>query len=596
MPWITPGVDFLFGSLVVPTVLHYGIASVGLRVLADKGVGVPRVSSWAVFSLALLAVPAKFFFNAAYSYWENEREAERRGARLAPLLQGKIPGNLDELNRDGLRELIDELGPAFNVRFLFSDGIFTVEPEHVKLILSTDFNNYVKGERFQFAVSALLGSGVFNSDGEMWKFHRSMTRPFFSRERVTDLERFDRHTQNALTLLLQTAKTGYAVDFQDIMQRLSLDVATDLLFGACVNSLQVSTDDLALPFNHPNYIEGQSTRENAFSKAFLDAQIIITERERNGWMWPLFEIFGDKSKAPMVAVSKFLDPIIQEAIRKNAERTSIDGNKDVEEAETLLDNLVKSTSDHNVLRDQTLNILLAGRDTISAVLTFTTYLLSLHPEVTERLRQEIINRVGSSRSPTYDDVREMKYLRAVINESMRLLPPVSYFTENLSLSPMDVRECVNGAVWPSPDPTKKPIYIPPGASTPYGPILIHTRKDLWGPDADEFDPDRFIDDRVRKYLVPNPFIFIPFNAGPRICLGQQFAYNQVSFVLVRLLQQFSSFAMDEEAFHPSVRVPKEWAEVGKTSRKAKERFRPKIVLTMACDGGMWLKPRVVDTQ
>ena len=55
----------------------------------------------------------------------------------------------------------------------------------------------------------------------------------------------------------------------------------------------------------------------------------------------------------------------------------------------------------------------------------------------------------------------------------------------------------------------------------YSVFFMHRRKDLWGPDAEEFDPDRFLDERVKTYLTPNPFIFLPFNAGPRICLGQQ---------------------------------------------------------------------------
>lgn len=74
----------------------------------------------------------------------------------------------------------------------------------------------------------------------------------------------------------------------------------------------------------------------------------------------------------------------------------------------------------------------------------------------------------------------------------------------------------------------------------------------------------------------------------------QFAYNLMSFVLVRLLQQFSSFSLDEEALTPEMRVPKEWAETGKNSRKAKERFRPHTVLTMSSKGGIWIRPTLAD--
>jgi cytochrome P450 len=102
------------------------------------------------------------------------------------------------------------------------------------------------------------------------------------------------------------------------------------------------------------------------------------------------------------------------------------------------------------------------------------------------------------------------------------------------------RESLRATTWPHPDPTQKPYYIPAGTKVAYTVFMMHRRKDLWGPDgmcssiitnltlmelppvlADQFDPDRFLGDRLKKYLVGNPFIFLPFNAGPRICLGQQ---------------------------------------------------------------------------
>ncbi|KAH6916345.1 cytochrome P450 [Coprinopsis sp. MPI-PUGE-AT-0042] len=366
-----------------------------------------------------------------------------------------------------------------------------------------------------------------------------MTRPFFSRERLTDLDRFERHTQTALSLPFRKAKTGYAMDDQDVVQRLGLDVSTYTLLGSCTNALEDSTEDLALPFDHPQYSAAASNPAKGASLFSMPSSPLPTPH--------------------MEVVNRFVDPIIQVALRKNAANPKGAESNETDADEALLDHLARSTSDHKLLRDETLNTLLAGRDMSPAVLTFTAYFLAMRPEVMKKLREDILTQLGPWKAPTYDDARALKYLRAVINRGMRLLHP----------APNDVR-------------------------TPYGPILIHTRKDVWGPDADEFDPDRFIDDRVKEYLVPNPFIFIPFNAGPRICLGQQFAYNLMSFVLVRLLRQFSEFSLDKEALTPELRVPKEWAETGKNSRKAKERFRPHTVLTMSSKGGIWLKATLAD--
>ncbi|KAJ7626690.1 cytochrome P450 monooxygenase pc-1 [Mycena polygramma] len=205
------------------------------------------------------------------------------------------------------------------------------------------------------------------------------------------------------------------------------------------------------------------------------------------------------------------------------------------------------------------------------------YFLAMYPDVNRRLREEILEHVGPTRRPTYDDIRDMKFLRAVINETMRLYPSV----------PFNVRECINATTWPSPTPNEKPIYIPAGAQVPYSVLLMQRRKDLWGPDADEFDPDRWLDERLKTYLLTNSFMFLPFNAGPRICLGQQFAYNEMSFIIIRLLQSFSSVSLDMDAFPPDARPPPEWAML--EGRKAAEKVRPKMHLTMYCEGGLWLK-------
>lgn len=206
----------------------------------------------------------------------------------------------------------------------------------------------------------------------------------------------------------------------------------------------------------------------------------------------------------------------------------------------------------------------------------------MYPAVMARLREEILEQVGTTRRPDYDDIRDMKYLRAVINETLRLFPIV----------PFNTRESINAAVWPSPDPTQKPYYIPAGTKVPYSVFLMHRRKDLWGPDAEEFDPDRFLDNRLKTYLTKNPFIFLPFNAGPRICLGQQFAYNEMSFMIIRFLQHFSSISLDTNACPPEARPPAAWKEgVG---RKTIEEVWPKIHLTMYTYGGLWVKMQEAD--
>ncbi|KAJ6481144.1 cytochrome P450 [Mycena sanguinolenta] len=164
---------------------------------------------------------------------------------------------------------------------------------------------------------------------------------------------------------------------------------------------------------------------------------------------------------------------------------------------------------------------MSGRDTTMHIRTIVIYLYLHHvSDVCSRVREEILAHIGPSRRPNYEDIRDTKYLRAVLNGTQ------SQFLLRLI----------------------KPL-------VPYSVFMRHRRKDLWGPDAEDFSPDRFLDERLQTYLLKNNFQFLPFNAGPRICLGQQFAYNEMSFMIVRLLQAFLSFSLDEEAFPPGAFPP-----------------------------------------
>ena len=111
------------------------------------------------------------------------------------------------------------------------------------------------------------------------------------------------------------------------------------------------------------------------------------------------------------------------------------------------------------------------------------------------------------------------------------------------------------------------------------------------PSAHDFDPDRFLDDRVKHYLVPNPFIFLPFNAGPRICLGQQFAYNEASTVIARIAQAFKELRFDMDS-NPEAKPPADWATG--TGRKAKEKIWVRSHITIHADGGVWMKMEEAD--
>ncbi|KAH8796248.1 cytochrome P450, partial [Flagelloscypha sp. PMI_526] len=427
--------------------------------------------------------------------------------------------------------------------------------------------------------SSVLGSGVFNSDGDIWKFHRGLTRPHFIREKVQDFDLFEHHSNLAILKIQEHLKKGYAVDIQDVFGRFALDAAAAFLFGASLNTI---SQQLPLPYPHISSSSG-----HPFAIAFSEALDTVAKRTIFGWAWPLVEFWKEKVEDPMKEVNAFLKPIVQSALQKHKRGKDdvLVGNED-DESDTLLDHLAKrhvTRYDISCFFPELTPHYLAGRDTTAATLTFLTHFLSIYPDVCRRLRKEILDQVGPSRRPTFDDIREMKYLRAVINETLRLYPVV----------PFNIRACIDECFLPSNNPGEKPFYLPPKTDINYSVYMMQRRKDLWGPDAHEFDPDRFLDERAAKYYHKNPFIFLPFNAGPRICLGQQissqhFAYNEMSYFIIRLLQTFDSFTPVPEARQPQDRMPEDWKkndglDQDKTiqTRKGKDGFRLHCTLTMS---------------
>ncbi|CAE6448865.1 unnamed protein product [Rhizoctonia solani] len=541
--------------LVAPPVLIWALATLGVehsQILQDN-VSRPALAAslWLLYKLA----------NRAIQSYRRNQDRRRLGPDVieVPLVQFKLPWNVDFIPfanearerghvNDAMAPFLGSIGNIFNLTLFGDDFIFTNEPEHVKVMLSTDFANFVKGHSNHEKLFSLLGEGVFNVDGDMWKFHRNMTRPYFSRERITHFELFARHSDAAIAKLLAHPD---AVDFQDLVSKFTMDSASEFLFGINVRSLEQP-----LPLPHMTEIEG-----NKFSEAFMSIQAQVVVRFSYGALWPYMEFFSDRTRKDMRVIDAFIQPILETKLRLKEK----DGLEDNEERETLIDHLVRLTDDEKLIKDELLNIMVAGRDTTASTLTFACYMLATNPHILSKLRDEILDHVGRSSYPTFDNFREMKYLRAVINEVLRLYPPV----------PLNQRECVSPTVLKSGG---KQYFIPAGASVIYSVLFIHTRKDLWGDDAEVFDPERWLDDRYKKYVLPNPFIFLPFNAGPRICLGQQFAYNETSFFLTRLLQRVDQISLASDAQPPESHPPKTWAKG--PGRRATEKIWPKAHLTL----------------
>ena len=233
----------------------------------------------------------------------------------------------------------------------------------------------------------------------------------------------------------------------------------------------------------------------------------------------------------------FADAIIREAITRQ-KSTTIDksevGSEDRKERYVFLHELIRQTQDPDTLRSELLNILLAGRDTTASLLANTWWTLARRPDIWAKLRTEVDQLHGER--PDYTQIKDMKYLRWILNECLRLYPVV----------PGNARVAVRDTVIPlgGGHDGRAPVFLPKGSVVAFYPWSFHRRQDFYGEDADEFKPERW------ENLRPN-WHFLPFSGGPRICVGQQFALTEASYTTIRLMQAFSRIEQRDE---------REWCE------------------------------------
>ncbi|KAF9410171.1 hypothetical protein BGZ94_001741 [Podila epigama] len=379
--------------------------------------------------------------------------------------------------------------------------ILAFEPSSVQHILVKNFENYPKGPAFHKAFFPFMGTGIFNADGAAWKNQRALARPHFQVTEYKGAAHIETQINQVFRILDQTL--GGAIDVQDLWSRYTIDTATGFLFGDCVNALDVPQQDFVSAFNYTQKVCGWKIR-------LCDYQHFVPAKE-----------FPQKVK-DMDAV---LLPIVDAAITKqiqNADNNESESHKH----DNLLAHFLNSVDENGkpfdriYLRDMLMNFLLAGRDTSTNLLTFMCYNLGKHPDIMARVRQEIFEVVGYDRKPDHEDIKKLKFMKQVINETLRLYPAV----------PFNIKTCLEDDVLPNG------YFIPKGSLVVHSSYVTHRMKEYWGEDAEEFDPDRWGPERVK---MVRPFMFFPFHAGPRICLGQNFAYNQVMNTMTRLMQKYT---------------------------------------------------------
>ncbi|KAI9881253.1 MAG: hypothetical protein M1830_005539 [Pleopsidium flavum] len=394
-------------------------------------------------------------------------------------------------------------GNTFQSVFMGSRAIVTIEPENIKTILSLKFKDFGLGERRITAFIPLLGHGIFTTDGGAWQHSREMLRPNFTRSQVGDLETFERHVSQ---LIQAIPRDGSTIDLAQLFFRLTLDSATEFLFGESTNSLAPGTNTASAARFADAFNYSQHAISNHFRLGFLSA--VVPDRQFN----------KDAN-----FVHEFVDSYVKKALEYRRTHDVEKAEAKADERYVFLHELAKQTDDPLQIRSELLNILLAGRDTTASLLSNVWFTVAKRPDVWAKLRAEV-DELGGQR-PTFAQLKDMKYLRYTLNESLRLNPVVP---GNSRTSVVDTFLPLGGG----PD-GKSPLFIPKGTLIAYSVYTMHRRKDFYGEDADDFKPERW------EKLRPG-WEYLPFNGGPRICLGQQFALTEASYTMIRMLQEFKS--------------------------------------------------------
>jgi enediyne biosynthesis protein E7 len=352
-------------------------------------------------------------------------------------------------------------------------------PDLVRHVLQDNNKNYVKaGTPDMYMLKPMLGDGLLTTDGDAWLRQRRLAQPGFHRERI---EGFAGLISARTSTLIDdwAARAEPRVELTEEMTALTTRIVAQALFGVDIADAVDAFGRAVQAMNEfmgsfdPSNRQGFAKFHQA--KASIDGLVhrIIDERRAVG------DVGGD-----------FLS-VLLEARDEDGQPLS-----------------------RQLVRDQVMTLLMAGHETTAKALTWTLYLLESHPDVRDAVRAEVRSVLGG-RVPVLDDVPKLRLTTMVLQEGMRIYPPVWI------MSRMTVADDELGG-----------YRIPASTAIVISPYAVHRRADEY-PEPERFDPARFAAERADRH----PFAYLPFSAGPRQCIGRHFALLEMQLALAQLLNR-----------------------------------------------------------
>ncbi|WP_135822519.1 cytochrome P450 [Halostella litorea] len=391
-------------------------------------------------------------------------------------------------------------------------------PEAIERVLVSEADEFRKPDFQGDALGDLLGDGLLLSEGDTWERQRDLAQPAFSMRRLAGMA--GRVTDHA-EARIEPWQPGETVDVETEMTRVTLDVILDLMMG------------VQLPDDRVRTIQEQLEPLGA---RFEPDPIRFAAPE-----WAPMP--GDAEFERAVAT---LDDVLDEIIAARAGTTG-DEDGPMDFLSVLLRARDRGEQSPDQLRDEMMTMLLAGHDTTALTLTYTWYLLSEHPEIERRVHEEVDTVLDGER-PGGEHVQALDYVERVIQEAMRLYPPVyTIFRE------------------PTVDVELAGYGIDAGTTLMLPQWGVHRSERFWD-DPETFDPDRWLPERASER--PR-FAYFPFGGGPRHCIGKHLAMLEAQLIVATVASEYRLEYVGETPLelHPSLTVhPRQTMEMRVTER------------------------------
>ncbi|CAG7818846.1 unnamed protein product, partial [Allacma fusca] len=434
---------------------------------------------------------------------------------------------MSNVHADDVLKKATSLHKQHGDRYRFKIGpnnfIMMAKPDDIEKLL-TSTTNIEKGQTYSFLVP-WLGDGLLTSKGLKWQSRRKMLTPSFHFKILEDfLIIFNEQSNILVNILREEFKDKQAKDMCRYITRCALDIVGETAM------------DIKL--------YAQTKEDNPYVKAIYKACEIVQFKAIRPWHWVYFisslTPIGREFNAAIKYIHGFTDQVIKARKSEQGKEKRQDKITDVDEIywhgkrrlaflDLLLDaqkNPENNLSDLD-LREEVDTFLFEGHDTVSASLSWTTFLLGCHPEYQEKVHEELDKIFGDDRTRfiTSKDLTEMKYLEMCIKESLRLYPSVPFFSRTLTTDMVLDDE----------------FTIPAGTNACLITAIIHRNEKIF-PDPETYDPERFLPENSVKR---HPFAYVPFSAGPRNCIGQKFAMMEEKALLANLFRNFKVEAAEK---------------------------------------------------